>query len=171
MVRHPPRILLSVLGAAVFAAACGKGAPAVLPSAADVESHYIYPAGLEASVEDGVAELRAVQPREQLERGGRLWARAGPYVLLFSEETRSLFQDYPDLSAVRVVTVTPDGEEVARAYLPRAALNGITWQRALALAGNARVNGTERPTLLEDLVRWGEEHTTYQYAPRFQKTG
>jgi hypothetical protein len=53
---------------------------------------------------------------------------------------------------------------VARATLERDALNSITWRRALNISGLARRDGSERPTRLEDLVRWGQEHTTYEYA-------
>lgn len=165
------RTILFLALALPFAAGCGEEEPAVLPSAEEVESYYLYPQGLEASMDGSVAELQAVQPTRHLERGGRLWARSGPYILLFSEETRSLFVDYPDVTAVQVMTVTPDGTPIARASLHRDALTGTTWRRSLNLSGHARREGTERPTRLEDLVRWGEEHTEYEYAPRFQETG
>lgn len=167
------RLVLAAVAtlAATLATGCGEDEPTVLPSAEEVESYYLYPEGLEASTEGSVAEIRAVQPTRHLERGGRLWARAGPYVLLFSEETRSLFREYPDLTAVQVTTVTPDGTPVARASLHRDTLTGTLWRRSLNLSGRARREGTEQPTRLEALVRWGEEHTEYEYAPRFQETG
>lgn len=155
----------------VAATACDSGSTdddGALPAASVVESYYTYPHGLEAEVSGDVVELRAVQPREQLRRGGSLWARVGPYVLLFTEETRRLFEDFPGVTAVRVVTRTPEGQEVARAYLHRNALTDVTWRRALNIAGHARRSGTDRPTLLEDLVRWGEDHTDFEYAPAFQ---
>lgn len=154
-----------------FLTGCGEEEPPALPSASEVESYYLYPQGLEASVEGTVAEIRAVQPTRHLERGGRLWARAGPYILLFSEETRSLFQAYPGLTGVQVTTVTPDGVTIARASLHRDALTGTQWRRSLNLSGLARREGTDQPTRLEDLVRWGEEYTEHEYAPRFQETG
>ncbi|MDX1567351.1 MAG: hypothetical protein R3223_06085 [Longimicrobiales bacterium] len=163
-------LVLSLAGG-VLLSGCAEEGPVVLPSATEVESYYIYPQGLEALVEGTIVEIRAVQPTEHLERGGRLWARAGPYVLLFSEETRSLLQDHPDLTAVRVVTVTPEGEQIAGAELHRDALTGTLWRRSMNIAGRARREGTKRPTVLEELVRWGEEHTDYEYAPRFQETG
>lgn len=171
-IRRLVRALFLTLPVAVgiLASGCAEEEPVVLPSASEVESYYIYPRGIEASVDGTVAEVRAVQPSEHLERGGRLWARAGPYILLFSRETRSLLQDHPDLTAVRVVTVTPDGEPIAGAELHRDALTGTLWRRSMNIAGRARREGTERPTLLEELVRWGEEHTDYEYAPRFQET-
>jgi hypothetical protein len=68
------------------------------------------------------------------------------------------------------VTVTSEGSEVARALLARDALNDITWRRARHIAGLARRDGTRRPTLLEELVEWGEDHTEYSYNPSFQST-
>jgi hypothetical protein len=93
----------------------------------------------------------------------------GPYVLLFSEETEGLFEDFSGLAGVRTITVTQGGTEVARALLTRDALNGITWGRARHIAGLARRDGTKRPTLLEDLVRWGEEHTEFEYNPSYSR--
>lgn len=140
-----------------------------VPSASAVESYYTYRGELEATVQGRTVELQATQDPEQLRRGGRLWARVGPYVLLFSSETRQLFEDYGGLEAVRAITETPEGQEIARAYLPRNVLTDITWRRAMNIAGRARLGGTDRPTLLEELVRWGEEHTDYEYAPAFQQ--
>lgn len=165
---HPRAAALPVLLLALATAAgCEQEAEAV-PTASEVESYYTYRGELEASVEDATVEIRATQPAEQLERGGRLWARVGPYVLLFSEETRALFQDFPGLEAVRVVTSTPEGDEVARAFLPRNAMTGLMWPEGLNIAARARKSGTERPALLEDLVGWGEDHTDFFYAPRYQ---
>lgn len=141
-----------------------------VPAASTAESYYAYRGELEASVEGGVVEIRASQPRDQLERGGALWARVGPYILLFSEETHRLFREHPGLAAVRAITRTPDGEEIARAYLPRNAMTGLTWPRALDLAARARTSGTDKPTLLEDLVQWGEDRTDFEYAPEFQRS-
>lgn len=143
--------------------------PGAVPTADEVEEAYQYRGRLEATIRGSVAEIRASQERSQLERGGPLWAKVGPYILLFSDETRGLFRSYPGLEAVRVITETPDGEEVARAYLHRRAQNELTWQRALNIAGRVRRHGTDRPGLLTDLVRWGEEHTDFEYAPAFQR--
>lgn len=169
--RFPISALLGLALTSLVLQGCGEEGPAVLPSASEVESYYLYPQGLEASVDEAVVEIEAVQPKRHLERGGRIWARSGPYILLFSEETRSLFRDYPDLTGVQVTTVTPDGTPIARARLHRDALSGTLWRRSMNIAGRARRGGTERPALLEDLVRWGEEYTDYEYAPRFQETG
>lgn len=166
-----PAVAAALLCCVVAATACDSGSTddGARPTASVVESYYTYPHGLEAEVSGDVVEVRAVQPREQLRRGGRLWARVGPYVLLFTEETRRLFEDFPGVTAVRAVTQTPEGQEVARAYLHRNALTGVTWRRALNIAGHARQSGTDRPALLEDLVRWGEDHTDFEYAPAFQE--
>lgn len=135
----------------------------VVPDASDVESYYqiSWPATVEMN--GNVAEIEVTQPGDQLRRGGPLWAKVGPYIYLFNEGTRDLFLDYDGLAAVRVVTLSPAGDQVAQATLPRDALNGITWRRALNISGHARQSGSERPTLLEDLIDWGEEHTDYEY--------
>ena len=116
-----------------------------------------------------VAEVTITQPARDLRRGGTLWAKVGPYVLLFSEETEGLFSVFPGLAGVRVITVSSDGNEVARALLARDSLNGITWRRAIHIAGLARRDGTRRPTLLEELVEWGEDHTEFTYNPRYSR--
>jgi hypothetical protein len=140
-----------------------------LPRSAEVEAAYIYPGGLKATVRGNVAEVTITQAARDLRRGGTLWAKVGPYVLLFSEETEGLFRGYPGLAGVRVITVSSDGTEVARALLARDSLNGVTWRRARHIAGLARRDGTRRPSLLEDLVEWGEDHTEYTYSPRYSR--
>jgi len=140
-----------------------------LPSSAQVEGAYTYGGGLSATMSGNVAEVTIVQADRQIRRGGTLWVKVGPYVLLFSKETEGLFRAYPGLAGVRAVTVTPDGAEVARALLTRGALNDLTWRRALNIAGLARRDGTRKPTLLEDLVRWGEDHTEFSYNPRYSR--
>ncbi|MFC1575848.1 hypothetical protein ACFL5A_04320 [Gemmatimonadota bacterium] len=140
-----------------------------LPTAQAVEETYSYGGSLQVAMSGNVAEITIVQPEQQLRRGGTLWAKVGPYILLFTSETESLFLEYPGLAGVRVVTTTPSGTEVARALLPRSSLNDLTWRRALNVAGLARRDGTRRPTRLEDLVRWGEDHTEYTYNPRYSR--
>ena len=97
-----------------------------------------------------------------------MWAKVGPYVYLFTEETESLLREYPGLSGVRVITRTDrDRAEVARAFLHRDSLNELTWRRARNIAGRARTEGTRRPVLLEKLVEWGQEHTEFGYNQEF----
>jgi hypothetical protein len=91
----------------------------------------------------------------------------GPYIYLFTEETQRLFQDFPGLAGVRVVTRTAGGVAVANAMLRRDELSGVLWRRSLNIAGQARRDGTERPGLLEDLIRWGEEHTEFEYSESY----
>ena len=57
--------------------------------------------------------------------------------------------------------------EVARALLARPTLNDLTWRRALNVAGKARLEGTQRLTLLEDLIEFGEDHTDFTYNARY----
>jgi len=138
-----------------------------VPSTTAVEDAFQYEGNLSVSMNGNVAEVTVVQPEHQIRRGGTLWAKVGPYVLLFSQETERLFESYPGLAGVRVKTTLPSGQDVAEALLPRDALNELTWKRALNIAGRARRDGTRRPTLLEELVRWGEDHTEYDYNPRY----
>jgi hypothetical protein len=115
------------------------------------------------SYSGNVVEIRVTQPRPQLERGGSLWARVGPYVYLFSPATRDVFAQHAGIAAVRVITATGDGTEVGRALLARDTFSPPAWQRTLNLLGLALRDGTERPTQLEALVDWGERYTTHQY--------
>ena len=141
-----------------------------IPTATEVQEAFTYEGALSVAMSGNVAEVTVSQPDQHLRRGGSLWAKVGPYVILFSEESEYLFQAYSGLAAIRVVTTTSGGTEVARALLPRDALNELTWRRALNIAGRARRDGTRRPTLLEDLVRWGEDHTEHAYNPRFMNS-
>lgn len=111
-----------------------------------------------------VVEVVAEQPRAHVERGGSLWVKVGPYIYLFTPETRDLFERYDGLAAVRAVTRLPSGEEIARATLVRDTLTEITWRRAINLAGHARREGSDRPKALYDLIRWGEEYTDHHYS-------
>lgn len=156
-----------VLTAVSVLAGCGTESEAVLPSPEDIVSYYTYEGRLRAETSGNVATVTVSQPASQLRRGGSLWAKVGPYVVLFSEETRRLLEEYPDLAGVRVVTEVAGGPEVARALLERTELSGVLWRRSLNIAGKARRDGTRRPSLLEDLVRWGEAHTEFGYNPRY----
>lgn len=143
--------------------ACRQDEAGTLPSSDEVRERYTSRWRMEAEISGNVAVLRVYQPYAQIRRGGELWAKVGPYIFLFSPETRGLFEDFGGLAAVRVVTLTPGEEEIARATLERKTLNDITWRRALNISGKARTRATERPSLLSALIRWGEDHTTYEY--------
>jgi hypothetical protein len=159
---------LPLLGLVFLAmAGCKERVDLKLPTSGHVEAAYIYEGTLSAAMSGNVAEITIAQPERQLERGGTLWAKVGPYVILFSQETQELFHTYPGLAGVRAITVSTDGTEVARALLLRGTLNDLTWRRALHVSGIARRDGTQRPTLLEDLVRFGEDHTEYEYNPEY----
>lgn len=137
-----------------------------LPSAEEVESRFEYEGRIEATIQGNVAAVTVWQDPAQLRRGGSLWARVGPYIFVFSDETRSLFRDFTGLAGVRVTTMVGESE-VATALLAREELSDILWRRSLNISGRARRDGTHQVTLLEDLVRWGEEHTEYEYNQRF----
>jgi hypothetical protein len=139
-----------------------------LPDAGQVATYYDYEAGLETRVVGNVAVITVTQSAQQLRRGGSLWAKVGPYVFLFTEETRQLFEAFPGLAGVRVIT-TVGTAEVANALLLREELSGVLWRRSLNIAGLARRDGTTQVTLLEDLVEWGETHTEFEYNTRYTR--
>lgn len=161
---RPVTALVLVLGAL----ACTGSEELPLPTADEVESYYEYASDLEAEVVGNVAVITVEQSAQQLRTGGRLWAKVGPYIFLFTEETRRLFEDFPGLAAVRVITRVGTAE-VANALLTRDELPDILWRRSLNIAGRARRDGTKQMTLLEDLVEWGEAHTEYTYNERFTR--
>lgn len=161
-----PRILVALL---VVAAGCeGEPSSPKLPTAEEVASSYEYGAELRARIDGNVAGITVQQSADQLRRGGTLWAKVGPYVFLFTEETRRLFEAYPGLAGVRVTTKVGRAE-VASALLTRGELPDILWRRSLNIAGKARRDGTDRMTLLEDLVEWGEDHTEFTYNERYTR--
>ncbi len=138
-----------------------------LPTPEQVATYYPVDGSVDANMSGNVAEITVQQSSQQLRRGGTLWAKVGPYVFLFTDGTQRLFADFGGLAGVRVITTAPGGTEVARALLARDGLNELTWRRALNVAGVARRDGTDRPSRLESLVTWGEDHTDYEYNPRY----
>jgi hypothetical protein len=56
---------------------------------------------------------------------------------------------------------------VATALLARGELTDVLWRRSLNIAGQARRDGTERITLLENLIDWGEDHSEFEYNERY----
>jgi hypothetical protein len=113
-----------------------------------------------------VLEVIVQQQADQLRRGGPLWARVGPYIYLFSPGTRQLFDDHAGLAGVRVVTMTGT-TEVARAMLVRDELNEFGWRRARNTLAEALESGTERPSTMDRLVQYGEQHTQFEYNPDY----
>jgi hypothetical protein len=154
--------------AAMTCVACREPVDLRLPTAEQVEEYYADVSDLqEAEITGNVALIVVAQSADQLRRGGSLWAKVGPYVYLFSEETRRLFQDHAGLAGVRVTVRTSGDVTVASALLARDELTDVLWRRSLNIAGQARRDGTERITLLEDLIDWGEEHTEFEYNERY----
>ena len=152
----------ALLLSALALSGCGGGddRPIELPGPAAAAE---YGDSLSGAVSGNVFELRVPMSPELL-RGGTIWARGGPFFYLFSRPTQELFLRYPDLAGVRVVTEDAAGEEIARAMLPRGELSEFEWERALRLAAVAQQQGTDRPRRIEELIEWGEEHTTFEYS-------
>lgn len=154
---------------AIASAAGGCEAPDLtLPSEGEVAAYYATAAGANVTLNGNVVEVRVPQSQRDVRRGGSLWAKVGPYIYLFTDDTQSLVHDFSGVAGVRVITHTDGGQvELARAFLHRDALTDILWRRSLNIAGRARRDGTTRPSLMEALVIWGEDHTDYRYNPRY----
>jgi hypothetical protein len=162
------KALTALLPLCVVAGACQEPADLTLPTSEQVGSYYESVADLEdVEINGNVAVVTVVQSADQLRRGGTLWAKVGPYIYIFSDETRRLFEDFPGLAGVRVITETSSGTTVGSALLARDELTDVLWRRALNISGQARRDGTERITLIEDLIDWGEDHTEFEYNPRY----
>jgi hypothetical protein len=164
------RRLLGVLSLAVAltaAAAAGACDDTSLTLPANTHLEGLYGEAPQVALNGNVVDVRVVQDRDQLIRGGKLWAKVGPYIYLFSPQTKELFENWSGLGGVRVRTFTSSGTQVAEAMLRRGDLNGITWRRALRLVSQARLEGTKRPSFMENLVRYGEETAQFEYNPDF----
>ncbi len=118
----------------------------------------------EASLSGNVLEIRGTVSDDFLLRGGRIWERSGPYFYLFNVHVQALLQEYPDIAAVRAITFSSDGEELARATLHRSELSEVQWREALGRASLAQSQGTASPRRIEELIRYGEDRTEFQYA-------
>lgn len=159
-----PRFRTLLAGALVLAlAACGDSGTQQPQLPDDARLEGLYGDRATARLNGNVVDVRARQDVRQLERGGTLWARVGPYIYLFSPQTQQIFQDYPGVAAVRVRTVTSGGSWVAEATLRRDELNALTWDDARRQVARARKEGTQKPGYLEDLVDYGEDRTEYRY--------
>jgi len=176
-VRKPATIRAAALAAGCAAlAGCerlglgGSEAP-VLPGVDEVRAVYSeHPSLTDVRLSGNVVELTFGADRRSLRRGGSLWARAGLFVQLLSPATRDLLTEWEGVAAVRAVSVV-NGQEIGRATLLRDELSEIHWRRTLNLLGHALRDGTQRPSRLQELAEWGEEHTEYEYNPDFVPEG
>jgi hypothetical protein len=157
-----------LVASALLAGACQEPVDLVVPTAEQIETYFTSVEGLaDVEINGNVALVVVRQSSDQLRRGGTLWAKVGPYIYLFSDETHRLFLDHSGLAGVRVITQTAGGATVANALLRRDELTDVLWRRGLNIAGQARRDGTERITLMEDLIEWGEDHTDFEYNERY----
>lgn len=155
--------LVAMLAWGMGAAGCTgtEAREARLPEADSVAAWF--GEGTQARLSGNVLEVRGEIDPDFLRRGGRIWERSGPYFYLFNVHVRDLLEKYPDLAAVRAVTLAPDGRELARAELHRAELSVFEWKEALARASLAQREGTENPRRIEQLISYGEDHTEFRY--------
>lgn len=157
--------LLWAASALLVMAACEPATDTSLPSAAELAGRF--GPTVDLRMNGNVVEVSVQQSPEQLRRGGPIWAKAGPYIYLFTPQTQSLFDEFGGVAAVRVTTLDGRDRLVARAMLERAGLNSVTWRRAINVAGKARVEATTRPNTMVDLIEFGEEKTSFEYSDRY----
>lgn len=157
---------IGVTAAAILAAAgCAGEAQLTLPAETDLEG--LYGPGVTVTLTGNVVDVSARQSPDQLRRGGELWAKVGPYIYLFSPQSKDLFEAYTGVGGVRVRTYDYADRLIAEAILERGVLNSLTWPKALNLVGRARLEGTQRPSYMIDLVEYGEETVRYEYSSRY----
>ncbi len=148
---------------------CDEKSELTLPTDADLTG--LYGEAPTVTLNGNVVDVEVYQPADQLRRGGSTWAKVGPFIYLFSPQTRDIFETWSGVGGVRVTTTDGRGRLVARAMLPRATLNSLTWPRAANLVGKARLEGTRRPSYILDLIEYGEETAEYEYSTRYVKDG
>jgi hypothetical protein len=163
--RRAPDLRRAVVAVALAVACGGEGTAPILPGAADLEG--LFGPGVTVELTGNVVDVTALQPDDQLRRGGATWAKVGPYVFLFSPQTQDLFESFSGIGGVRVTTVDRRGDLVGRALLERSTLNSVTWRKAINLAGRARLEGTRRPSYVLDLIRYGEELVEHEYGATY----
>ncbi len=138
-----------------------------VPAAAEIEPHYVWEGPVNVEMSGNVAQVSVTVDPGDFARGGDLWAKAFPYIFIFSPGTQAAFDENPGLGGVRVLVRHPNGDVVSQALLSREVLTDLTWNRALNISKEAREHGTERPARMQDLVRWGEDHTEFEYNPTY----
>ena len=155
---------LSILLAAAFCTSACTAEASRLPAAEELSGLYGGDAVLRMN--GNVVDVQVSQDPAQIRHGGTLWAKVGPYIFLFSPQTQEVFERFPAVAAVRVRTFA-NRAQLAEALLRRDELNSVTWREANRRVAKARLEGTRSPGHLEALVRYGEDHTEFEYSPRF----
>jgi len=137
------------------------------PSADEVAAYYRAAGDFTVEMSGNVAQVTAVIDQDAYLMGGELWARASPYIFLFSSATQTAMSEHPGLGGIRMIVRYRDGSMVAQAMLDRTTMPAGRWPQALSVAARARSEGSERPGFMRDLVRWGEDHTHFEYNPEY----
>jgi len=166
--RAGSRLVLGALVLALLSAGaggCEEEQGPMLPVAEQLQD--LYGPGVSVELRGNVVDVVVRQPADQLRRGGSTWAKVGPYIYLFSPQTQKLFEEFSGLGGVRVTTLDGRDRLVARALLPQGTLNSVTWQKAIGLAGRARLEGTQRPTYILELIDYGEDLVEHEYGSNY----
>ncbi len=156
---------LALVIAALLGGCTGEEPGLRLPAEADLAG--LYGEGPSVTLNGNVVDVQVYQASDQLRRGGATWAKVGPYIYLFSPQTQKMLEDWSGVGGVRVTTVDGRGRLIAQALLPRGTLNSLTWPKAVNLVAKARLEGTQRPSYILDLIEYGEEITQFEYSPRY----
>ncbi len=93
-VNHKPIIHLLAMSFILAPLGCEE-VDLALPSDSEAGAHYASSSDLTVRVSGNVVELTVDQPIRQVRRGGSLWAKVGPYIYLFSDQTEGLLREYP----------------------------------------------------------------------------
>ncbi|MDT8367629.1 MAG: hypothetical protein RQ745_00355 [Longimicrobiales bacterium] len=162
--RAPLAALLLLVGG------CAPPTETALPRPDELAAYYADSSIETVEMRGNVALVTVEQDATHLRRGGRLWAKMGPYIHIFSPATEELLRDFPAVAGVRVRTVTISGTEIASVLLERTTLNDITWKGARTRVAQALTHrGAEQVRSIEQLVEYGERRTTYEYNPDFTR--
>jgi hypothetical protein len=160
---HLPGFRVLILSLSFALWGCEREGVLPLPSAEDLASYYEFAGDLTVAMSGNVPQVTVTVSREEYARGGELWAKAFPYLFLFTPGTRRLFDEHPGVGGVRVITRYDDGSLVAQALLEKEDTDLGDWNRALSAALAARQDGSRFPLLMDDLVKIGEEMTDFEY--------
>ncbi len=95
--RYAPIAIVAALTATVAGACRGEADPQ-LPTNAEIRN--LYGPAADVLLKGNVVDVQVVQENSQLQRGGAVWAKVGPYIYLFSPPTQKLFQLFPGLAGV-----------------------------------------------------------------------
>jgi hypothetical protein len=85
---HLPGFRVLILSLSFALWGCEREGVLPLPSAEDLASYYEFAGDLTVAMSGNVPQVTVTVSREEYARGGELWAKAFPYLFLFTPGTR-----------------------------------------------------------------------------------